>query len=143
LIYLDTSVLAPFYWTEAMTNSVADLFQQSQTLIISELSEVELMSALSRRVRMKEIEREDAIAIAIVNQFQMHITSGLYEKLPITIQHYQTAKSWIQHFDTPLRTLGALHLAVANEQQVPLITADVGLARSAVSLNINVQLLTP
>ena len=126
-----------------MSNSVAELFQQSQTLIISELSEVELMSALSRRVRMKEIEREDAIAIAIVNQFQMHITSGLYGKLPITIQHYQTAKSWIQHFDTPLRTLDALHLAVANEQQVPLITADVGLARSAVSLNINVQLLTP
>ena len=141
MIYIDTSVLAPFYWTEAMSNSVADLFQQSQTLIISELSEVELMSALSRRVRMKEIEREDAIAI--VNQFQMHITSGLYEKLPITTQHYQTAKSWIQHFDTPLRTLDALHLAVANEQQVPLITADVGLARSAVSLNVNVQLLTP
>ena len=67
MIYLDTSVLAPFYWTEAMSNSVTELFQQSQTLIISELSEVELMSALSRRVRMKEIEREDAIAI--VNQF--------------------------------------------------------------------------
>ena len=91
MIYLDTSVLAPFYWIEAMSNSVAELFQQSQTLIISKLSEVELMSALSRRVRVKEIEREDAIAI--VNQFQMHITSGLYEKLPITTQHYQTAKS--------------------------------------------------
>ncbi len=124
-----------------MSNSVAELFQKSQTLIISELSEVELMSALSRRVRMKEIKREDAIAI--VNQFQMHIANGLYEKFPITTQHYQTAKFWVQRFDTPLRTLDALHLAVANEQQVPLITADVGLARSAVSLNVNVQLLTP
>jgi uncharacterized protein len=141
LIYLDTSVLAPFYWTEAMSDEVADLFQQSQTLMISELSEVELISALSRRVRMKEIEREDAIAI--VNQFQMHITTGLYEKLSITPQHYQIAKAWIQHFDTPLRTLDALHLAVANEQQVPLITADIGLARSAMNLNVNVQLLTP
>jgi uncharacterized protein len=141
LIYLDTSVLAPFYWTEAASDSVAQLFHQSQTLIISELSEVELMSALSRRVRMQEIEREDAIAI--VNQFQMHIASGLYEKLPITTQHYQTAKSWIQHFDTPLRTLDALHLAVAYEQQVPLITADIGLARSAANLNVNVQLLPP
>jgi uncharacterized protein len=141
LIYLDTSVLAPFYWTEAMSHSVEELFQQSQTLIISELSEVELMSALSRRVRMKEIEREDAIAI--VNQFQMHITSGPYQRLPITTQHYESAKSWIQHFDTPLRTLDALHLAVANEQEVPLITADVGLARSAANLNINAQLLTP
>ena len=140
MIYIDTSVLAPFYWTEAMSNSVAELFQQSQTLIISDLSEVELMSALSRRVRMKEIEPEDAIAIG--HQFQMHITSGLYENLPITRQHYQIAKSWIQNFDTPLRTLDALHLAVANEQQVPLITADIGLARSAVNLNINVQLLT-
>lgn len=78
MIYLDTSVLAPFYWIEAMSNSVTELFQQSQTLIISELSEVELMFALSRRVRMKEIEREDAIAI--VNQFQMHITSGTRSK---------------------------------------------------------------
>jgi uncharacterized protein len=141
LIYLDTSILAPFYWAEAMSKPVTELFQQSQTLLISELSEVELMSALSRRVRMKEIERENAIAIA--NQFQAHITIGLYEKLPITTQHYQIAQSWIQNFDTPLRTLDALHLAVANEQQVPLITADIGLARSAVNLNVNVQLLTP
>ena len=141
MIYLDTSVLAPFYWTEAMSTPVADLFQQSQTLIISELSEVEFMSALSRRVRMKEIERADAIAI--VNQFQIHIAIGLYEKLPITSQHYQIAQSWIQNFDTPLRTLDALHLAVAHEHQVPLITADIGLARSAGSLNVNVQLLTP
>jgi uncharacterized protein len=52
LIYLDTSVLAPFYWTEASSDGVEQLFQQYEPLIISELSEVELISALSRRVRM-------------------------------------------------------------------------------------------
>ncbi len=141
MIYLDTSILAPFYWTEALSESVAALFQQNEMLVISELSDVELVSALSRRVRMQEIDRADAVTI--VDRFQNHVSIGFYNRLTVTSQHYQIAKSWMQKFDTPLRTLDALHLAIAYQGSIPLITADLGLAKSAERLNVNVQLLQP
>ena len=53
--YLDTSVLAPFYWNEALTEKVEALFLAEVELSISHLVEVELISSLSRRVRMGEI----------------------------------------------------------------------------------------
>jgi uncharacterized protein len=141
LIYLDTSVLAPFYWTEALSTSVLNLFQQHETLVISELSEVELLSALSRRVRMQEIDLADANTIA--DRFQAHLDARFYTRITLTSRHYQIAKNWMQQFDTPLRTLDALHLAIASELNVPIITADIGLAKSARRFHLQVQILTP
>jgi uncharacterized protein len=141
LIYLDTCILAPFYWTESLSTAVVQLFQQHETLVISELSEVELLSALSRRVRMQEINHVDAIAIS--DLFQNHLETGFYNRLTLTSQHYQIAKNWMQQFDTPLRTLDALHLAIASDLSIPLITADFGLAKSAERLNVAVQILQP
>jgi uncharacterized protein len=141
LIYLDTSVIAPFYWPEATSAAVVQIFQQHETLIISELSEVELLSALSRRVRMQEIDRADAIAIA--DRFQEHLNIAFYTRLTVTSKHYQIAKHWMQQFDTPLRTLDALHLAIATDLAIPLVTADLGLGKSAEQFNVVVQVLTP
>jgi uncharacterized protein len=141
LIYLDTSILAPFYWTEASSDTVEQLFQQYAPLIISELSEVELISALSRRVRMGDIDRADAGAIAA--QFQADLDAAFYQRVPVVTHHYTVAKQWMQQFDTPLRTLDALHLAIASELAIPLVTADIGLARSAASLSVAVQVLSP
>jgi uncharacterized protein len=141
LIYLDTSVLAPFYWTEALSEPVAQLFQQHDCLVISELSDVELLSALSRRVRMGEIDR--SVAQAIATKFQADLDAEFYELVGVTSQHYRIAKSWMQRFDTPLRTLDALHLAIASELSISMVTADVGLARSAVHLNVAAQVLQP
>jgi uncharacterized protein len=140
LIYLDTSVLAPFYWTEAISDAVEQLFEQHERLVISELSEVELISALSRRVRMGEIDRADASAIAA--RFQAALDAEFYQLVTVTPLHYQTAKQWMQQFDTPLRTLDALHLAIASGLSIPLVTADLGLGKSATSLNVDVQVLT-
>jgi uncharacterized protein len=126
LIYLDTSVLAPFYWTEASSDAVEQLFQQYAPLIISELSEV---------------DRGDAVAIAA--RFQADLDAAFYQLVTVTPRHYAMAKQWMQQFDTPLRTLDALHLAIASELSMPLVTADIGLARSAASLNVAIQVLQP
>lgn len=102
MIYLDTSVLAPFYWTEAISEAVEQLSKQHERLIISELSEVELISALSRRVRMGEIDRADATSIAA--RFQAALDAEFYQLVIVTPLHYQIAKQWMQQFDTPLGT---------------------------------------
>ncbi|MBN4003799.1 MAG: hypothetical protein HWQ58_19155 [Nostoc sp. LPT] len=48
---------------------------------MSQLVEVELVSALSRRVRMQEISQQDAIAI--VERFQADLDSGFYTQIAV------------------------------------------------------------
>ena len=48
---------------------------------------------------------------------------------------------WISQFNTALRTLDALHLAIAVSNDLRLITADEGLAQAADALGIAYQLL--
>ena len=139
MIYLDTSVVAPFYWTEALSDAVDELLRQEVELGISSLVEVELCSALSRRVRMGEIERGEAEAIA--NRFQIDRNNGFYIQLAVELIHYDKARDWIRQFDTPLRTLDALHLAIAVSHNIPLVTADAGLVASADILGIETQLV--
>jgi predicted nucleic acid-binding protein len=50
--------------------------------------------------------------------------------------------NWIAEFNTPLRTLDALHLAIAAHNQAPLLTADVRLAESAKKLGIDVTFIS-
>jgi uncharacterized protein len=139
LIYLDTSVVAPFYWQEQLSAVVQELLGNESEIALSQLVEVELFSALSRRVRMGEISQNQAGAIA--ERFEMHIAYRFYTRLPVEALHYSLAQEWIRKFDTPLRTLDALHLAIASSQGIGLITADRGLAGSAEAFGIEVQLL--
>jgi predicted nucleic acid-binding protein len=140
LIYLDTSVIAPFYWTEALSDTVEELLRTEAELGLSQLVEVELLSALSRRVRMREISQEVARTIATL--FQTHLNNNFYLLIPLESLHYQLARNWIGQFNTSLRTLDALHLACASSNNLRLVTADEALAVSANALGIEVQLLT-
>ncbi|MDZ8084892.1 MAG: type II toxin-antitoxin system VapC family toxin [Nostoc sp. DedQUE12b] len=139
MIYLDTSVIAPLYWTEALSDAVEELLLNEAEVGLSQLAEVELVSALSRRVRMREISQEDAIAI--VERFQSDLDSGFYTQIAVETVHYNLAREWISRFDTPLRTLDALHLTIAFQNNIQLVTADEALATSAEILGVEVLLL--
>ena len=139
MIYLDTSVIAPFYWSEALSDIVEELLRTETARGLSQLVEVELFSALSRRVRMRQISQAEARAIA--NRFQTHLEKDFYLRIPIESVHYQLARDWISRFNTSLRTLDGLHLACASENNIRLVTADEALAASAEALEIEVQLL--
>lgn len=139
MIYLDTSVVAPLYWAEPLSNAVEELLRQESGLGISQLVEVELCSALSRRVRMGELARDQAQTIA--NRFQNDLDNGFYVQLALESIHYHRAKDWIRRFDTSLRTLDALHLAIAFSHNIPLVTADEGLLASADVLGVKVRVL--
>jgi uncharacterized protein len=141
LIYLDTSAIAPFYWVETLSEAIEEVLRSEVAPALSQLVEVELFSALSRRVRMAEINPETARIIA--NRFQSDLNRGFYTHLKVEPIHYSMARDWIRQFDTPLRTLDALHLAIANTHNISLITADMGLAESARRLGVQVQTLAP
>lgn len=106
MIYLDTSIVAPLYWKEALSDTVKQLVLTETELGLSQLVEVELVSALSRRVRMREISQEEAAAI--VHKFQTDLNGGFYTSIALETTHYNLAREWISRFDTPLRTLDAL-----------------------------------
>ena len=139
MIYLDTSIIAPFYWTEPLSDLVDELISCETELVLSELVEVELLSALSRRVRTNEISLD--VAKAIATQFQTHVRNNFYQLISIESVHYRLAYSWIGQFNTPLRTLDALHLACASSNNIRLATADKALANSADILGIETRLL--
>ena len=140
MIYLDTSVVVPFYWPEALSDVVEQLLRSETEPALSQLVSVELFSAVSRRVRMGEISQEQARQIAA--RFQTHLDSGFYTLLPLEPVYYQLAREWISRFETPLRTLDALHLACASSNDLCLVTADEALAESAEALGVEVRLLT-
>jgi predicted nucleic acid-binding protein len=141
LIYLDTSAIVPYYVPEKLSDVVEQLLQkQEDKPIISQLVEVELFSALSRRVRMGEVSQNDARRITEL--FENHLNESLYRLVLLKNQHYRLARDWIFRFDLPLRTLDALHLAVYSINNFSLVTADDKLAQSATILGIDILLLT-
>jgi uncharacterized protein len=101
---------------------------------------VELFSAVARKLRMREISPEEARQIAL--NFQTDLDENFYSRIPLEAIHYNLARDWISRFEVPLRTLDALHLAVASSNHLLLVTGDEALARSAGTLGIEVQLLS-
>jgi predicted nucleic acid-binding protein len=141
LIYVDTSVLVPYYFPEPLSSRIQRFLRETPAIALSDLGEVEFFSALARKVRERELPREDARRIAAV--FIGHLEGGAYTRLELDRATYQTARSWISGFDVSLRTLDALHLAVAAMGALPIATADAAQARSAASLGLRVNYFGP
>jgi uncharacterized protein len=139
LIYLDTSIIVPAYCVEPLSDRVDELLRRESDLAISNLTEVEFYSALSRKVRQRELTLDEAQQLSI--DFRTDLDSGIYQRLSVEAIHFQLAREWISRFDTVLRTLDALHLAIASGYEMPVITGDVGLAESGRSLDLVVELI--
>lgn len=136
MLYLDTSVLASYYCPEPDSETVEKVMMQSKGYVISHLTEVELVSAISRKVRENTLSSTDGNRI--VAQFESHIKERFFQILPVEFEHYKMAKSWIAQFNTSLRTLDALHLALAASHRLILFTSDQQLKESARNVGIDV-----
>jgi hypothetical protein len=134
--YFDTSVLVAYYCPESISDRVEEIMLQSDQPAISQLTEVELASAVARKIRENSLSRQDGNKI--LNQFQSHLDRRLFRWIAIEEHHYRTAKNWISQFVTPLRTLDALHLALAAAESLPLVTADRQLAGAAALFGVEV-----
>ena len=136
MYYLETSVLAAYYCPEPLSEKVEKIVISAKRPCISSLTEVELASAISHKIREKNLSPEDGNKI--FNQFQTHLKESLFRLITVEDRHYQTAKKWILQFAVPLKTLDALHLAIAAEGDFTLLTADRQLVISAKYFGINV-----
>ena len=138
-MYLDTSVLVPYYSPEPLSLAAQRTVREDARPTVSDLVEVELFSALARKVRTREMPSPDAARIG--QQFLDHLQAGLYTRLAVQRRHYETAREWLARFTLPLRAADALHLALADAEGLRLATADQDLSRSARSLGLPVLLV--
>ncbi|MGA1839546.1 MAG: type II toxin-antitoxin system VapC family toxin [bacterium] len=139
MYYVDTSVLAAYYCPEPLSEKVEEYILGNDQPVISNLVEVELCSAISRKVREGGIKKNDAVQI--IKKFLSHLDEGFYIKLPIESNHYRLAREWIRQFNTALSTLDALHLAAAFSKGLRIITADRSLSKPAEILSIDIIVL--
>jgi uncharacterized protein len=132
--YLDTSIIVAYYCPEKLSDHVENIIIKDREPIISTLTVVEFASAISRKNREKTITAESAKSVW--DRFSFHKSKGYFSIKTLESHHYTTAASFIMQLKTPLRTLDALHLAIAEEIKMPIITADKILAKSAEKLGI-------
>ena len=145
--FLDTSAFVKRYHPEPGTDRVLALFNQPQNRIqISRLTLVEVRSAFAVKVRTREIDQPTAAALWI--QLLSDVAAGVFEVLPITDTHYQLAEQLLGQyaFQSRLRTLDALQLAVAlerNEQAAidGFVLADQALSEVAIAERLPAILL--
>ena len=139
MTYLDTSVLAAYYCPEAASDRAEAVILKAKEPLISQLVEVELQSAVARKIREKSLSKADGIEI--LTRFRLHLDSQCFRRAPIEPKHYDIAGTWIARFDSSLRTLDALHLAICFDADATLLTADAALAKAARHFRVNVQLI--
>jgi uncharacterized protein len=139
LTYVDTSVLAAYYCPEPLSAQAQAALQEQPGLAISWLVEIELVSALARKVRAREVRRTDAHRVHAV--FQSHLQQGIYTRLALDGSHFAQARQWLATFDVSLQTLDALHVAVAALNGCLLLTADTALAKACARFGVTTRLI--
>jgi predicted nucleic acid-binding protein len=139
LIYLDTSILVAYYCPEALSEQAEQILRTQIRPALSELVEVELFSSVARKVREGGLSSVDAKRL--MTQFLTHVQDGFYTRISVEPLHFDKARDWISILETPLRTLDALHLAIADSKKLRLVTADKTLANAANTFEVDVQFL--
>jgi uncharacterized protein len=139
MYYIDTSLIAAYYCPEPLSEKAESFLTVHVRPAISTLTETELFSAVSRKIREGNLSRADGNRI--VSRFLTHVNGHFYTTLVVELHHYRLARDWIGLFTTSLKTLDALHLAIASAEELTLVTADRSLLKSAESLGLDVILL--
>jgi hypothetical protein len=137
--YVDTSVLASYYCPEPLSILAERTLRRLSSPMISELTLVELTSAISRKIREQTLSREEGARI--LTQLDAHVEDGYYRVMPVRPRDYRVARAWLGQLQGTLRTLDALHLAVAESAEAMTLTADKRLAAEARALGLPVKLL--
>jgi predicted nucleic acid-binding protein len=136
LPYVDTSALAKWYISEPGSEAFEAFVAGFPRVVISRLTLVELRCLLARRRRAGEIA--EPTADGAFQLFQSDIAQGHLEVCPLDDRHARGAVALLgQLRGHPLRTLDALHLAVAQTIGSQLVaTADRVMAGAAEALGI-------
>lgn len=136
--YIDTNALVKWYLNEELSDEFTDWIQAIDQAIISELTRTEMRCLLARRRLMKELDRESESKIFAT--FQSDKTEGQLLCAPLNDGSFEAAIQLIDRLPKILlRTLDALHLAIAQQLNVDCIaTADCVFASAVKKIGFKV-----
>ncbi len=140
-VYVDTSVLVAFYVPEPLSDEAEEVLRGELGPAVSDLTDVELFSALTRKVRGGELSSADASRVRAL--YASHLEAGMFTRKPFKRSYFQLARDWLAMLDLSLRSLDSLHLAAASFEDLELVTADRALARAAAAVSVDCRLLLP
>lgn len=137
-IYLDSSVIVALLVEEVSTSQLLDWLPQQQTgsLFVSEWTAPEVSSALSLKVRSKQISADRQVA-AIAAWGKLRDMS--FQTLAVLPEHFETAASFADRYDLGVRAGDALHLAIASAAGFSLMTLDKTMAAAAPLLGVPLE----
>jgi len=136
--YLDTSALAKWYLNEPFSEAFEAFIREQPTAAISRLTIVEFRCLLARRRRAGEITK--AIESRVYAAFEKDVGAGSLQVYPVADEHLIAALGMIERLGRyPLRTLDALHLAIAQGIHCRrLATADKTMADAGKAAGLDI-----
>jgi uncharacterized protein len=136
--YLDTSALAKWYLNEPFAEEFEAFIQEQPTAAVSRLTVVEFRCLLARRRRVREVTK--SIESRVYASFEKDVGAGFLQIYPVADEHLIAALSLITRLGRfPLRTVDALHLAIAQGIHCRrLATADKTMADAAKAAGLDV-----
>ncbi len=135
-VYLDTSVLVAYYVPETFSAQAEAVLLAAADRVVSPLCLSEASAALRAKVHYGHLSM--AHAMAARDRFRGHYDGGYYRVIPLENRHYDQAFTSVWQLTQRLRTLDALHLAVAQMGGCCLATADERLRDSALAARLQV-----
>jgi len=135
-LYVDTSALLKWYLEEPFSNEFTHFIQHHPGARISSLTVIEVHCTLARLTRNREVSMP--YAAEAIATFSAQTAAGYLNLLPIHDDYLAHATELIDNVKFPLRTLDALHLAVAHASECKqFATADKTQAKAARTLGLH------
>jgi predicted nucleic acid-binding protein len=136
--YLDTSALAKWYLNEPRSEQFEAFIREQSSAAISRLTVVEFRCLLARLRRAGEITK--SVESRVYASFEQDVGAGFLQVYPVADEHLIAALSLITRLGRyPLRTLDALHLAIAQGIHCRrLATADKTMAGAGKAIGLGV-----
>ena len=139
-IYLDASVLIAVLAEEPASAAVRRFLRtHREDRLISDFAAAEVVSAISRLLRMRLLtEEEGSTRLADFDAWRAAASSAA----DMHAADARLAYAYVRRFDLRLRAPDALHLAIARRLDAALVTLDRRIAAAAKELGVAVEVPT-
>jgi predicted nucleic acid-binding protein len=138
-LYVDTSALVKFYYPEQGSDGVEEALLGADRVYISQLTIVEMASALMQKIRTGDLTKR--AETVIWTAFQDDMNAGNVELVHLHDRHYVKAADVIREYGKAhgIKTLDALHLSIAHGlHAATFLCSDKVLVRIAAAMGIKI-----
>ena len=138
-IFVDTSALVKFYYPEPDSDRVETLLLRAERIYITNLTVVEMASALSKKVRMGDLKKEQETVAW--NTFLDDLQTGQVEVVILNDRDYFKAADLIRELGGKygIKTLDSLQLSAAHSlHHAEFLCSDKTLTKTAAKIGLKV-----